>query len=66
MIHAIAPLHHAIEGAAHAAAQVPAFGGVLRALVSFVLNALSGIVTGALVLIVVLGIKRILKARAKK
>jgi len=66
VVHAIAPLHHVIEAATHAAAQVPAFGGVVRALVSFLLNALSGIVTGALVLGGVLGIKRILKARAKK
>jgi predicted DNA repair protein MutK len=51
LTHGIAPLHHAIEGAAHAAGPV---GG----LVSSLLDGVAGVVAGAIVLGVVMAAKR--------
>ncbi|OJH36843.1 DUF808 domain-containing protein [Cystobacter ferrugineus] len=53
LTHGIGPLHHAIEGAAHAAGEVSGVGGLLGALVSPLANALVGILAGALALGVV-------------
>ncbi|WP_042422857.1 DUF808 domain-containing protein [Comamonas granuli] len=49
LVHGIAPLHHAIEGAGAAVAQ-GALGGLWQALATNGLNAVAGIVAGALVL----------------
>ena len=49
LVHGIAPLHHAIEGAGAAVAQ-GALGGVWQALATNALNAVAGIAAGAVVL----------------
>lgn len=49
LVHGIAPLHHAIEGAGAAVAQ-GALGGLWQALTTNALNGVTGIVAGALVL----------------
>ena len=49
LVHGIAPLHHAIEGAGAAVAQ-GALGGLWQALTTNVLNGVAGIVAGAVVL----------------
>lgn len=49
LVHGIAPLHHAIEGAGAAVAQ-GALGGLWQALTTNGLNGVAGIVAGALVL----------------
>ena len=49
LVHGIAPLHHAIEGAGAAVAQ-GALGGLWQALTTNGLNGVAGIVAGAVVL----------------
>ena len=61
LAHGIAPLHHAIEAIAEPAQSVPAFGGVLHAIVPILLNALIGIIAGALVLLLVTMATRIFR-----
>jgi uncharacterized protein len=60
--HGIAPLHHAIEAAAERAHSIPTFGGVLHAITPILLNTLAGIVVGALVLLVVTLVSRVLRS----
>lgn len=61
--HAWAPLHHFAEEAAHVTAGVPGVGGVLAAITPTVVDALAGVVVGAIVLAVVTVIQRL---RGKK
>ncbi len=65
LTHGIGPLHHGIEGVAHSVGEVPGVGGLLKALIPSLADALVGIVAGALVLGAVLGVKRVL-SRGKK
>lgn len=51
LVHGVPALHHAIEG-------VAAGEGVASALISTLLNALTGVIAGGLVLTVVMGLKR--------
>jgi predicted DNA repair protein MutK len=51
--HAFEPLHHLAEGAAHAVAGVPVLGGLLAAVAPTVVDAVAGVIVGALVLLVV-------------
>jgi uncharacterized protein len=53
LVHGIAPLHHFIEAIANHFQGVPAIGGALHAIGPILLNALVGIVAGALVLLAV-------------
>ncbi len=64
--HGIPPLHHFSEGIAHRAGLVPVVGGVLQALVPTIMDALIGIVTGALILLVVMAVKRAFQAAKPK
>ncbi len=64
LTHGIAPLHHAIESAAKAVAATPGVGGLLGALTPLLLDGLTGIVAGALVLAGVLLVKRMLGTKA--
>lgn len=66
LAHGIPPLHHAIESVSHAAARTPGVGIVLGALLPALLNALTGIAAGALLLAIVSGAKRLLRKPAKK
>jgi predicted DNA repair protein MutK len=61
--HAFEPLHHLAEGAAHAVAGVPAVGGLLAAVAPTLVDAVAGVVVGALVL---LGVKIVQRLRGKK
>lgn len=61
--HAIAPLHHFAEGAAHSMAGIPGVGGVLAAVTPTVIDALAGVLTGALVLV---GVSIFNRFRGKK
>lgn len=61
--HAWAPLHHFAEDAAHATAGVPGVGGVLAAITPTLVDALAGVVVGAIVLAVVTLVQRM---RGKK
>lgn len=49
--HAFEPLHHLAEGAAHAVAGVPAIGGLLAAVTPTLVDAVAGVIVGAVVLL---------------
>lgn len=51
--HGIPAAHHLIEWATHAAHTVPTVGGALAALTPLLINALAGVLTGAVVLVLV-------------
>ena len=59
--HGIAPLHHGIEAIAEHVHTIPTVGGVLGAITPTLLDALVGIVAGALVLLVVTMATRIFR-----
>jgi predicted DNA repair protein MutK len=61
--HAWEPLHHFAEEAAHLTAGVPGVGGVLAAITPTIVDALAGVVVGAIVLAVVTVVQRM---RGKK
>jgi predicted DNA repair protein MutK len=61
--HAFEPLHHLAEGAAHAVAGVPAVGGLLAAVAPTLVDAVAGVMVGALVL---LGVTIVQRLRGKK
>jgi predicted DNA repair protein MutK len=58
LVHGVPALHHAVEGLGEAVAQ-GALGGLWRVLAVNLLNALAGLVAGAVVLAAVQGIKRL-------
>ena len=58
LTHGIAPLHHGIEHWAARAGEVPGVGGLLQAMTPMLLNAVAGIVAGAIVLAVVQLVRR--------
>ncbi len=61
--HAWEPLHHLSESAAGMAAGVPGVGGVLAAITPTLVDAIAGVIVGALVLGVVMAVQRM---RGKK
>jgi predicted DNA repair protein MutK len=63
--HALAPLHRLAEGAAQAVGQVPGIGRVLAAIAPTVVAGLAGVVTGAIVLLVVSLVSRLRRRRAR-
>ena len=63
LTHGFAPLHHAIEALAHRAGQMPGAGALLAALTPSLLDAVVGIVAGALVLLLVTAVSK-LRGRA--
>ena len=63
--HAIGPLHHAIEDAAARADAIATVGPALAWLVPSAANAAVGLVVGAVVLLAVLGVGRLV-ARARR
>ncbi|MGJ7915036.1 DUF808 domain-containing protein [Massilia sp. LXY-6] len=60
--HAVEPLHHLAQGAAHAVAGVPVLGGLLAAVAPTVIDAVAGVIVGAVVL---LGVTLIQRLRGK-
>ena len=65
LTHGLSVLHHAIEGLAHHAGEVPGVGGLLRVLAPSVANMVVGVVAGAVVLGGVTLVQRLLP-RGKK
>jgi predicted DNA repair protein MutK len=64
LTHGIPVLHHAIENWAAATASLPAIGGFVKAITPTLLDALAGILAGALALIVMtLGTRAVQRAR---
>jgi predicted DNA repair protein MutK len=61
--HAFEPLHHLTEGAAHAVAGTPLIGGLLAAVTPALIDAVAGVIVGAVVL---LGVTLIQRLRGKK
>jgi hypothetical protein len=61
--HGIPVLHHAIEGLEHHVAEVPVVGGVLGALSGMLANTVVGLLAGAVALLLVLGVKKVLPKR---
>jgi predicted DNA repair protein MutK len=57
LTHGVPALHHAIEGAARAAAAWPA-GPLLAVLLPGILDAVVGVIAGALVLLAVSGVSK--------
>ena len=62
--HGVPPLHHAIEAIAAGAGAVAGIGGVLKVLVTMLLDGLIGIVAGAIVLGGVLAYRRVFGRKA--
>ncbi|WP_332775332.1 DUF808 domain-containing protein [Polaromonas sp.] len=62
LTHGIPALHHAIEALAARAASLPGVGALLQALTPITLDAITGIVAGALVLAGVLLVKRVMRS----
>jgi predicted DNA repair protein MutK len=59
LTHGLTPLHHVIEGVTQKVSEVNGIGALLGAVTPLALDALVGIVAGAIVLLVVTGIKRL-------
>jgi predicted DNA repair protein MutK len=57
--HAFEPLHHLGEGAAHTVAGVPVVGGLLAAVAPTLIDAVAGVIVGALVLLGVTIVQRL-------
>lgn len=65
LTHGIGPLHHWIESVAEHAGALPAVGGLLHALAPMLINAVAGVLAGALALGVVTLAQRVLPRRKK-
>jgi uncharacterized protein len=63
LVHGFSWLHHAEESLSTRAAAVPGVGSVLGGLTPTLLNAAVGLVAGALLVLVVTGVKRVMKGR---
>jgi predicted DNA repair protein MutK len=57
--HAVEPLHHLSEAAAHAVSGVPLLGGLLAAIAPVVVDAVAGVVIGAVVVLAVTLVQRL-------
>jgi predicted DNA repair protein MutK len=57
--HAFEPLHHLAESAAHAVAGVPVIGGLLAAVTPTLIDAVAGVIVGAVVLLAVTIVQRL-------
>lgn len=60
--HGVAPVHHAIEAAGEAVSHAAVVGGVLHAVVPAVLSGLSGVVVGAILLVLITLVQRLRRA----
>ncbi|HWC05060.1 MAG TPA: DUF808 domain-containing protein [Methylomirabilota bacterium] len=64
LVHGIPGLHHWVEGLAGSVSRLPGVGGALGAAMTLLLDAGTGVVTGALVLGVVGGARRVMRRGA--
>jgi predicted DNA repair protein MutK len=53
LMHGVPALHHMVDSAAAMAASVPGAGGLLKALTPTVIDAVAGVLAGAIALVVV-------------
>jgi hypothetical protein len=65
LIHGIPSAHSWIEGLADGMAPVPVIGGALKLLTPVILDALAGLIVGALVLAVVSGARNVLRRQGR-
>jgi predicted DNA repair protein MutK len=63
LMHGVPALHHLVDTAAAAAATVPGVGGVLKAVTPTLIDALAGLIAGALALVVVTFATRMFKRK---
>ena len=63
LVHGIPPLHHTFERLANGLSELPAVGGLFRSLMLLAFDAAAGIIAGALVLVIVTGVRRMLRSR---
>jgi len=63
LVHGVPALHHVVEAASHAAGSVPLVGGVLAAITPTLIDAVAGVIAGALVLLVVTGATKLFKRK---
>ena len=63
LVHGVHAAHAPIESAVHAAGMVPVVGGLLAAITPTVIDAVAGLVAGAVVLLAVTGITRLFKRK---
>jgi predicted DNA repair protein MutK len=63
LVHGVPAMHHVVESAQHAAAAVPGIGGVLGAITPTLIDAVAGLIAGALVLLVVTVATRMFKRK---
>jgi predicted DNA repair protein MutK len=63
LVHGVPALHHWIEGLTEGVAALPGVGGGLRFALPFLLDAVMGVVAGALVLAVVSGAQRVMRPK---
>jgi predicted DNA repair protein MutK len=66
LTHGIPPVHHFSEDLAHGAGTVSGIGGVLAALVPTLINTVFGILAGIVILLVVTGVTRAVRAARPK
>lgn len=59
LVHNVGPLHHALESVTDWCAEVDGIGAILSSLAAAVFNGLVGLLGGAVILLVVTGVKRI-------
>ena len=59
LAHGIPWLHHAVEGLVHPVQEMASFGAILGSLWEMLINAAIGLIGGAIVLLLVTGIKRV-------
>ena len=64
LVHGIPPLHYTFGRLADRLAELPAIGDALRLLTLIAFDATAGIIAGALVLGIVIGVRRVLPARS--
>jgi predicted DNA repair protein MutK len=63
LMHGVPALHHLVDSAAAAAATVPGVGGVLKVVTPTLIDAVAGLIAGAVALVVVTAITRVFKRK---
>jgi predicted DNA repair protein MutK len=63
LMHGVPALHHLVDSAAQAAASVPGVGGVLKVVTPTLIDAVAGVIAGAIALVVVTFVTRVFKRK---
>jgi predicted DNA repair protein MutK len=64
LAHGVPALHHFVEGVAQSVATVPAVGGILKAIAPSLVDAVIGVIAGAVALVVFTGASKLFKRKA--